>query len=274
MPRAFTASRKSVSFVGTPIPGATDRQKLIAGFDQDLYSQAHVLCVGAGGLISHIAPTLVRKGIGQITLVDADVVEASNLNRQHFYSRDITRNKAAALARNLKTECIAATVIRGWPMRIQEAIAAKRDLAADVVICGVDNNPARTAVSRYFRRTGVPVIFSAVSRDADHGYVFIQETEGSCLGCLFPDIADDHRYPCPGTPAVADILQAVGALSVYAVDSLLMQRRRTWNYRRVGLSDGAVDGLALVPRRPACRICTPVDPRDENERASGLALPL
>ena len=66
---------------------------------------------------------------------------------------------------------------------------------------------------------------------------------------LFPDMADDDRYPCPGTPAIADILQAVGALAVYAVDTLLMSRKRYWNYRRVNLTDGLLDGSAVVQSR-------------------------
>ena len=123
------------------------------------------------------------------------------------------------------------------------------DLACDVAVCGVDNNPARVAASRYFRATGIPVIFTAVSRDGDHGYVFVQDKEGPCIACLFPDMVNDDRYPCPGTPAIADILQAVGALAVYAIDTLLMKRPRTWNYRRISLSDGATDGASLVPAR-------------------------
>ena len=73
-------------------------------------------------------------------------------------------------------------------------------------------------------------------------------------------MADDDRYPCPGTPAIADILQAVGSLAVYAVDTLLMKRLRTWNYRRISLSDAAGDGASVVGPRPGCRIVatTPV----------------
>jgi hypothetical protein len=46
-------------------------------------------------------------------------------------------------------------------------------------------------------------------------------------------MADDNRYPCPGTPAVADILQCLGAFAIYAIDSLLFLRVRNWNYRSV-----------------------------------------
>ena len=223
---------------------------------QDVFSRSRVLCVGAGGLISHIAPTLCRKGVGAITLLDDDLVEASNLNRQRFYSKDIGTNKAIALAQNLKAECIAATEIRGYALRLEQVIERGSDLACDVAICGVDNNPARVAASRYFRSRGVPVIFTAVSRDGDHGYAFVQDRQGPCIACLFPDLVNDDRYPCPGTPAIADILQTVGALAVYAVDTLLMDRPRSWNYRRISLSDGSLDATVRMPVRPSCKLCT------------------
>ena len=250
----FTVSRTSVNLRGKAVPGAQDRQKRIPGFDQEIFSKSHVLCVGAGGIVSMIAPTLVRKGIGRITLLDDDIVEESNLNRQRFYIKDVGQNKAVTLAANLVPECIVGTEIEGIPLRLEEAIARGIDLSCDVAICGVDNNPARVAASRCFRAVGIPVIFTAVSINADHGYVFVQEKDGPCIACLFPDIINDDRYPCPGTPAVADILQAVGSLAVYAVDTLLMNRARSWNYRRLNLADGTLDGSVRVPVRGDCRI--------------------
>ena len=230
---AFTASKTSIKLLGKAVPGADDRQQRESqDLTRRLFSKSRVLCIGAGGINSQIAPTLVRKGIGGITLVDDDIVEPSNLNRQRFYSKDIGENKAIALARNLQPECIVATEIYGYPLQFEDAIARGIDLTCDVAICGVDNNPARVAASWYFRAKEIPVIFTAVSRDADHGYVFIQDKDGPCIACMFPDMVNDDRFPCPGTPAIADILQAVGSLAVYAVDTLLMKRQRTWNYRR------------------------------------------
>src|SRR5229473_923095 len=177
----FTASKTSISLRGNAIPGAEDRQRRIPGFDQEIFSKSSVLCVGAGGIISQIAPTLARKGIGRITLLDDDIVEASNLNRQRFYIEDVGNNKALSLAENLQPECIAATEIQGLPFRLEEAIARSIDLTCDVAVCGVDNNPARVAASRHFRSMGVPVIFTAVSVNGDHGYVFVQEKAGPCI---------------------------------------------------------------------------------------------
>jgi molybdopterin/thiamine biosynthesis adenylyltransferase len=252
---AFTVSRTSIRLQGRPIPGAEDRQQNIPGFDQAVFSKSRVVCIGAGGIMSQIAPTLVRKGIGAITLLDDDLVEASNLNRQRFYIKDVGRNKALALAENLLPECIAATEIRGLPLRLEEAVARNIDLSWDAAICGVDNNPGRVAASRLFRSKRIPVIFTAVSRDADHGYVFVQGKDGPCIACLFPDIVNDDHHPCPGTPAIADILQAVGALAVYAVDTLLVNRTRSWNYRRLSLSDPGQDAGSWILPREACPIC-------------------
>jgi molybdopterin/thiamine biosynthesis adenylyltransferase len=252
MKSPFIGSQTSITLKGTPVPGAEDRQRKIPGFDQEKFSRSHVLCVGAGGIISNIAPTLCRKGIGKITLLDHDLVEASNLNRQRFYPKDIGKNKAVALAETLQPECIVATEIHGVPLRLEAAVAMGIDLSSDVVICGVDNNPTRVAASQLFRSRSVPTIFTAVSVDGDHGYVFVQERLGPCIGCLFPDMPEDRHFPCPGTPAIADILQLVGALAIYAVDSLLLTRSRRWNYRSIHLSDGSNDAAAMIQNRVCC----------------------
>ncbi len=256
MAKTVSASQLSRKFIGQAIPGATDRQQRLAGFDQATYSRSSVVCIGAGGLISQIAPTLVRKGIGALTILDDDAVEASNLNRQRFYSKDLGHNKAYALAENLLPECVHSTLLTAYPLLLEDAIDSGVDLLCDVAICGVDNNPARIAASRYFRGFKIPVIFTAVSADADHGYVFVQEASGPCFGCLFPDAVDSRAFPCPATPAIADILQAVGALAVYTVDTCLMDRPRKWNYRRIYLSDGEWDSAAVIQRRENCSLVT------------------
>jgi len=226
----------------------------VAGFDQTVYSESRVVCIGAGGLISQIAPTLVRKGIGALTILDDDVVEPSNLNRQRFYARDVGHNKAHSLTENLVAECVTASILTAYPLLLEEAIDSGIDLCCDVAICGVDNNPARIAASRHFRSLRIPVIFTAVSADADHGYVFVQEANGPCFGCLFPDAVDSRTFACPATPAVADILQAVGALAVYATDTCLMGRTRKWNYRRIYLSDGHWDTGVVINSRGDCKL--------------------
>ncbi|HXS95077.1 MAG TPA: ThiF family adenylyltransferase [Candidatus Limnocylindrales bacterium] len=254
MDRASFDSPASIKRLGRAIPGALVRHQNLAGFDQEAYSRASVLCIGAGGLISFVAPTLCRKGIGRLTILDRDVVEASNLNRQMFFPRDIGKSKAHSLVRNLQPFCTADTVLMGYGCNFEDAAALGVHMTPDVVVCGIDNNPGRVAVSRYFRQRAIPVVFLAVSADADHGYVFVQDRSGPCLGCLFPDMVNDDRYPCPGTPAVADILQTIGGLAVYATDTVLVGRSRHWNYRRLSLSTGITDGFAEIDSRAGCSL--------------------
>src|SRR5438094_231914 len=59
----------------------------------------------AGGIISNIAPALVRKGVDRSTPLDRDIVEPSNLHRQRFYENDIGKNKALASLRTCNGEC-------------------------------------------------------------------------------------------------------------------------------------------------------------------------
>lgn len=248
-------SRTATRLEGKAMPGALDRHRGIAGYDQARLSSATVTLVGAGGLGGGIGLILVRKGVGALKIVDPDIVEPSNLNRQRFFRRDVGRYKAVALARNLKAECTHATALEGVPLSLEEAIEGGMGLSCDVAICGVDNNPARIAASCFFRSHSTPVVFTAVSADADHGYVFIQEVAGPCLGCLFPDAINDEGFPCPGTPAIADILHVMGAVAVYGVDTCLMARSRSWNYRRISLSGGSVDAASVIPVRAGCRLC-------------------
>jgi molybdopterin/thiamine biosynthesis adenylyltransferase len=134
------------------------------------------------------------------------------------------------------------------------------DLTADVVVVGVDNNPTRVCAARYFRTCGVPVIFTAVSKTANNGYVFVQEPNGPCFGCLFPDALNDESYPCPGTPAIKDILKVVAGLVLYALDSVLMARPRQWNYKDIVL-DGSIPGNDWrIAARAECPICAPLPP--------------
>jgi molybdopterin-synthase adenylyltransferase len=248
----FSISHISIKATGTSIAGACDRQKKILGFDQEKFCQSHVLCIGAGGLISNVAPALVRKGIGALTVLDHDDVEVTNLNRQRFYSRDIGQNKAVALVRNLQSECVHNTNLAGFATDLESAISDGLDVRCDVAVCGVDNNPTRVVASRFFRQRRIPVIFTAVSADADHGYIFIQRPEGPCIGCVFPDIVNDETHPCPGTPAVSDILQVMGAFVTYAIDAVLMDRKRDWNYRAVYLSTGNYDCCTNIEKMRSC----------------------
>jgi molybdopterin/thiamine biosynthesis adenylyltransferase len=238
----------------------------LTGFNQHALTQAKVIMIGAGGLGGEIGEAFVRKGVGCISLFDFDVVELSNLNRQLFGKNDLGKPKAHCLARNLSKLGFLGSRIEGCSFSFQDALQFGVDMTSNVtvVVCGVDNNPCRIAVSRYYREQKIPVVFTAVSQDASHGFVFVQEPDKACFDCQFPKAVHDETYhPC--SPAVKDILKVVGGMVSYTVDSLLMGGRlRTYNYKHCYL-DGTIPGKDwLVPRRPDCALCG--TPQDQPQR--------
>jgi molybdopterin/thiamine biosynthesis adenylyltransferase len=226
----------------------------VPGFDQAALARSTIILIGVGGVGSQIGLALARKGVGKLTLLDHDIVEPSNLPRQVYYPKDIGKPKAYALAGNLAREAVCDQTFSGYHLSFQDAIARGVDVTGDVAIVGVDSNPGRIAASTYYRERGMPVLFSAVSRTADQGYVFVQEPNGPCFGCVFPGSINDMTSPCPGTPAIVDILKVVSGIAVYALDTLLMPRSRRWNFKTVYLA-GEGDVTQHIQRRPDCRLC-------------------
>jgi len=233
--------------------GVSDRQEKVDGFDQEALTELSILLIGAGGLGTEIGEGLVRKGVGTLIICDGDKVELSNLNRQKFYEKDLYTNKATSLARNLKDEGAMGTNLIAYEKRFQELKDALENM--DLLICAVDNNPTRRDAAKFCIKKEIPGIFTGVSEKANHGYVFVQEVGGVCWGCALPNAAEDEKAPCPGTPAVKDVLKLMGSVVLYSADSLFMDRPRTWNFRDIYLSDPEFDYSGEVKPRDNCSVC-------------------
>jgi len=234
----------------------THRQELVIGFDQTTLSNAAGVLIGAGGIGSEIGEGLCRKGIGRLCIFDHDIVEHTNLNRQHFFEKDIGENKAKRLAHNLAPHCHAGTILEGYPQSFEDALVLQMDMSATFVICGVDNSKTRVAVSEHYRHLGVPVIFIAVDLLAEAGHVFVQESipGTACFGCAFPKSLFGRKAPC-FVPSSKDILKVTAGFGLYAVDSLIMDRKRNWNFRKLHLAGFAPDVITTVGRNLNCPLC-------------------
>ena len=233
-----------------------DRQNRVPGYDERALPSTTAALVGCGGLGSWYGTGLVRKGIGELKLFDHDDVELSNLTRQKFYKQDLDQPKASSLAKNLQREGTMGTRITPYDISFEDAKEEGIDVSADLIIAGVDNEQARVAVSRHAIEERIPAIFTGVSRDANQGYVFVQEVDGPCFGCLFPDSVGKERKPCAKTPAVLDILLVITGYVLFAIDTLFMDRKRNWNYVRRSLTDQTTDTKnSKVEKRENCPIC-------------------
>jgi len=237
-----------------------DRQKRVPGFRQQTLAALTVVVVGAGALGGEIAEGLVRKGVGTLKLLDFDTVDATNLNRQFFFIRDVHHAKAYALARNLEPHGALGTRILAWNLAFENAQAAGVDLSCDVIVSAVDDAQTRIAIARFALEERIPAIYGGASQKADYANLFVQEVDGPCFACAFAEEATGQRTPCPGSPAIKDLFMQLGGLMLYAIDSLFMERRRTWNLYGLCPSDGDLTTSGRVEKRPDCPICGRTEP--------------
>jgi molybdopterin/thiamine biosynthesis adenylyltransferase len=241
--------------------GVADRQSKIPGFSQEILSSLNVFGIGAGGLMSAIGESLARKGVGHLIVCDEDTIEPSNLNRQKFFACDIWKNKALRLPKNLAAESFLGSKFTGIALNFKEAMESGLVPHFDCMISAIDDELAREEIAEYALIHNVPLINTAVSENGDNGYVYVQKPGEACWGCALPrkcklrDDLKNYRSPCPGTPAIKDILMLVGGAAIYALDCLFMNRPIAWNYREFHLSGFMPDVVQHIERLPGCHLC-------------------
>ena len=167
------------------------RQILLDGWDieaQEKLKLANVLIIGAGGIGCTSAELLARAGVGRITIVDADTIEMSNLQRQiAFTTKDLGRYKAEILAKHLK-DINPHIQVSYQNIRFDETNADELVQHQDVVLDGCDNFTTRYLVNAVCRKHQVPLI--SASAIGFQGQLFMVDADSACYECLFPK--EDH----------------------------------------------------------------------------------
>jgi adenylyltransferase/sulfurtransferase len=179
-----------------PEVGMEGQQKLKA---------AKVLCVGTGGLGSPLAFYLAAAGIGTLGLVDFDVVDASNLQRQIIHStKDVGRPKIDSAAEKLTALNPFLNVVKHETMLTsQNALEIIRDY--DIVADGTDNFPTRYLVNDACVLTGKPNAYGSIFRFEGQASVFATE-RGPCYRCLYPEPPPPGLVPSCAEGGVLGIL--------------------------------------------------------------------
>src|SRR5512147_1140924 len=190
---------------------------------------ARVLAVGTGGLGSPLAVYLAAAGVGTIGLVDFDVVDTSNLQRQILYSsRDAGRKKLDAAAERLAGLNPALHVVT-HDTALTSANALAILAGYDVVVDGSDNFPTRYLVNDACGLLGKPDVYGSIHRFEGQVSVFWAE-RGPCYRCLYRDPPPPELVPsCEEggvlgvLPGIVGTLQATEALKLVlgAGDSLV-----------------------------------------------------
>ena len=166
---------------------------------------ARVLCVGAGGLGSPLALYLAAAGVGTLGLVDFDVVNASNLQRQIIHSTaDIGRKKLDSAAEKLKALNPALNVRKHDTLLSSvNALDILKDY--DVVADGTDNFPTRYLVNDACVLLGKPNVYGSIFRFEGQSSVFATK-DGPCYRCLYPEPPPPGLMPSCAEGGVLGIL--------------------------------------------------------------------
>ena len=198
-----------------PEVGMEGQQKLKA---------ARVLCVGAGGLGSPLALYLGAAGVGTLGIVDFDVVDYTNLQRQIIHSTtDVGRKKLESAAEKLKA-INPFLNIRTFETKLTSENALELFQDFDIVADGTDNFPTRYLVNDACVLTGKPNVYGSIFRFEGQASVFATE-DGPCYRCLYPEPPPPGLVPSCAEGGVLGILPGlVGVIQATEVIKLILGR--------------------------------------------------
>ena len=223
---------------------------------QERLKKARVLCIGTGGLGSPIALYLAAVGVGTLGLVDFDVVEDSNLQRQIVHgTADIGRPKVeSARDRLLDLNPNLSVELHGEGVTRDNVRAMVRGY--DVIIDGTDNFPTRYLVNDACVLEGKPLVYASIFQFEGQVSVFNHEG-GPCYRCLYPEPPPPGMVPSCSEGGVLGVLPgAIGVLQATEAVKIILGKGRTLSGRLM-----LYDALDMhfrevkLRRDPACPAC-------------------
>jgi len=169
---------------------------------------ASVLCIGAGGLGSPVALYLAAAGVGRLGIVDFDVVDFSNLQRQIIHGTlDVGRLKLDS-ARDRLTAINPEVRIETHEMALSSENALELLAGYDIIVDGTDNFPTRYLVNDACVILGKPNVYGSIFRFEGQAAVFAT-TDGPCYRCLYPEPPPPGLVPSCAEGGVLGILPGV-----------------------------------------------------------------
>ncbi|MCL2076448.1 MAG: HesA/MoeB/ThiF family protein [Betaproteobacteria bacterium] len=224
---------------------------------QERILRSHALVIGAGGLGSPAALYLTSAGVGTLTLVDGDTVDATNLQRQILHTE--ARIGQAKPVSAIQSLAEINSSVRLIPLceRMDEETLKTHVAAADVVLDCSDNFTTRHAINRACVQSRTPLVSGAALRFSGQVSVFdFSRTDSPCYHCLFPDGQPVAAERCNVTGVFAPLVGVVGCLQ--AAEALkLLADIGTRLTGRLLLIDALSQTMRTVTfgQDPACPVC-------------------
>lgn len=192
-----------------------DRQTILSQWDegtQENLRNSRVIIVGCGALGTNTVVTLARAGVGELTLVDRDFVELSNLHRTALFSEgDVGRSKASVIQERIE-EINSSVSTKALPTDL-DSLNAKRILSGhDLILDCTDNLLTRYLLNDFSVKFEVPWIYAAVIETMGMT-MNIDPAQGPCFRCLFPERPQSGTLPtCDTAGVINTIPQVISAI--------------------------------------------------------------
>jgi molybdopterin/thiamine biosynthesis adenylyltransferase len=236
----------------------------VGGAGQVALARAHVVLVGVGGIGSPALQYLAAAGIGRLTLIDDDVVEDSNLQRQTIFAlADLGQPKAAA-AKSWVARFDPALDVTATVERIAPSNAARLVAGATLVLDGCDNFATRLAVSDACVAARVPLLSAAVGRFQGQVGAFAGHLpDQPCYRCYVGDAFDaEDCDSCAADGVLGAMAGVVGSFAaMHAIRVLLAGHAALGDpqWGRLHLLDGLAPALRTlrIAKDPECGGCGP-----------------
>ncbi len=186
--------------------------------------QSSVLVVGAGGLGTPLISYLAAAGVGKLGLVDFDVVDFTNLQRQVIYStEDVGRSKLEVAEKRVK-QMNPGVEVETYPTRLTSENALDILRGYDVVVDGTDNFPTRYLVNDACVLLGIPNVYGSIFRFEGQASIFATDG-GPCYRCLYPEPPPPGLVPSCAEGGVLGVLPGiVGTIQATETIKLILGR--------------------------------------------------
>lgn len=182
---------------------------------------SRVLLIGVGGLGSPAALYLAAAGVGTIGIVDADVVESSNLQRQIIHGEDQLGKRKVDSAAAAIQRLNSMVKVQIHPHYLDETNALDILSQYDLVLDGSDNFKTRYLINDACVKLGIPNVHAAVYRFEGYVTTFGSDADAPCYRCIYPELPPPEMAPsCAEAgvlgvlPGVIGVMQAVEALKI------------------------------------------------------------
>ena len=194
----------------------------IGGPGQRRLKDAKVLVIGAGGLGSPLLLYLAAAGVGTIGVIDDDLVEGSNLQRQVIHT-DARIGTPKVFSAQMQMEALNPFItVRPYHRRLTEADAGALFAGYDLVLDGTDNFDTRYLANRVAARQGTPLIAAAITQWEGQIALYDPVRGGPCYECVFPERPAPGLVPsCAEAGVVAALPGVMGSMMALEAIKLL-----------------------------------------------------